>query len=175
MVKDIKSDIFKVPSSLVTEDAALIHQCNCHVTFGSGIAKIIREKFPEAYEADKKTKHGDFRKMGSFSFAEIDNKEYPNIKWIINLYSQFETSGTKRCTNYEAFIEGISKIRDFMGKGTLLIPFRIGSDRGGADWRIIRAMIESVFGDDDNFTVLICDNNINSSSNNVSLFNKSSK
>ena len=158
MITDVQSDIFDVKCD------AIIHQANCFHTMGSGIAAFIREKFPEAYIADCETKRGDPEKIGTFSFAKVQNPEYPNVKVIVNLYSQFDFNGNYRCTRYDALTDGLTALRDKMrskanGKlRTLAIPFRIGSNRGGGDWRVVRAIIESVFGDEKDFNVLICDN-----------------
>ncbi len=40
----------------------------------SGIARQIREKYPEAYEADCKTVAGDIKKLGTFSWVKILTK-----------------------------------------------------------------------------------------------------
>lgn len=158
MVKDIQADIFTVPTD------ALIHQANCFHTMGSGIARFIREKFPEAYAADCATARGDKSKLGTFSFTKVISPGYPKIKFIINLYSQFDFSAYERHTRYDAMVDGLTAIRNSVrskAKGkkvTLTLPFRIGSNRGGGDWRVVRAIIESVFGDEDDFEVLVCEN-----------------
>lgn len=158
MIEQIKADIFTV------EADAIIHQCNCFHTMGSGIAHFIRENFPEAYQADKQTKAGDLAKLGTFSFAKVNNPKYPNVKVIVNLYSQFDCSHDKRQTRYDAFADGLTQIRDKMrakangATRTIAIPWRMGSNRGGGSWLIIRAIIEDVFGQEKDFNVLICKN-----------------
>ena len=157
MIQDIKQDIFTVEADVI------IHQANCFHTMGSGIAKVIRDNFPEAYLADKQTKCGDPAKLGNFSFALVKNDSYPKVKAIINLYSQFDFNTTSRNTRYDAMTDGLTQIRDKMrlkAKGklrTIAIPWRIGSNRGGGDWRVVHAIIESVFGDEADFKVLICE------------------
>ena len=37
----------------------IIHGCNCFCTMGAGIAKAIKARFPEAYQADCQTPKGD--------------------------------------------------------------------------------------------------------------------
>ena len=158
MITDIKQDIFTVKCD------ALLHQCNCFHTMGSGIAAVIRQRFPEAYIADCETKRGDPEKLGTFSFASVRNREFPNVRVIVNLYSQFDFSGTVRCTRYDALMEGLTTLRDKMrakangALRTIAIPWRMGSNRGGGSWLIIRASIEDVFGQEKDFNVLICEN-----------------
>lgn len=156
MIKEITQDIFSTPCH------AIIHQANCMHTMGSGIAAFIRENFPEAYLADLKTKKGDPAKMGTFSYAKVQNPKFPNAKLIMNLYSQFDFSRDARHTRYDSMVDGLISIRDAFRKKangekrTLAIPYRIGSNRGGGDWVIVRAIIESVFGNEADFDVVIC-------------------
>ena len=66
--KDV--NIFDLPTQ------AIIHQANCQTTMGSGIAKQIREKYPEAFEADCRTTRGDITKLGSFSWVKARDGKY---------------------------------------------------------------------------------------------------
>jgi O-acetyl-ADP-ribose deacetylase (regulator of RNase III) len=66
----------------------IVQGCNCFNIMGAGIALQIAEQFPEAYLADQKTNKGDYRKLGSFSFATIGGFTRPFI--IVNAYTQFK-------------------------------------------------------------------------------------
>ncbi|MBU8850049.1 MAG: macro domain-containing protein, partial [Desulfobacterales bacterium] len=60
----------------------IIHGCNCFCSMGAGIAKMIRDNFPEAYQADLKTGMGDKKKLGTYSMARIERNN--NIFTIVN-------------------------------------------------------------------------------------------
>jgi len=45
LVEEIEGDIFDAP-----EGAVLIHACNCQGSWGKGIAKAFKEKYPAAFE-----------------------------------------------------------------------------------------------------------------------------
>lgn len=159
MIKELtKQDIFLAPTD------AIIHQANCQCTMGSGIAKIIKEKFPEAYAADCRTKKGDRSKMGRSSFARVVSPENPTLKVIFNMYSQFDYGLDIRHTSYDAMADGLTgikkaiKLESLSDITVLAVPYRIGSDRGGGDWKIVKSIIESVFLDDAKILCLICDN-----------------
>ena len=62
----------------------IVHGCNCHHTMGSGIAREIRERYPQAYEADLTTKKSDRSKLGTYTAAEADDFI------IINAYTQYD-------------------------------------------------------------------------------------
>ena len=121
----------------------IIHSCNCQHIFG-GLAGAIRNKFPEAYEADLKTPRNDKSKLGTFSVAVL-----PSNYHIYNLYGQFNI-GYGRMTNYEAVATGLSAIKNHAfnaGLKKLGLPKYMGSKLGGGNWNIVKAIIESEFTD----------------------------
>lgn len=131
----------------------IVHQANLFHTFGAGIAKAINLRFPEAFEADKKTPHGDTNKLGTYSVAKINvvNGVQPtSIKFVVNLYSQSGMGGKDRQTTYDAMVDGLTKLRDKLEARndtlTVGIPFQLGCGLANGDWIIVRAIIESVFG-----------------------------
>ena len=131
---------------------ALLQQCNIYHTMGAGIALAIKRKFPEAYEADCQTVKGDESKLGTFSVGEIKQPK-TRLKYVINLYSQADFGGSNRQTSYDAMVAGLEKVEEWLISKkcekifTLGIPYRMGAGLANGDWRIIRAIIESVFAD----------------------------
>ena len=81
-VKDVKGDLIK----LAKDDNFdyIVHGCNCYQTMGAGIAKAIKNGFPEADKADfEYGRIGDSTKAGEFSVAHINDK-----LTVINFYTQ---------------------------------------------------------------------------------------
>lgn len=140
MIKELDGDVLNSEANLI------IHQANCQHAMFSGIAAQIRKQFPEAVEADLKTIKGDEKKLGTFSFAKTKNG-----KMIVNMYSQFDVASPEkpRATNYEAMALALEKVKAALEKSPnkyiIGIPALIGSDRGGGDWRVVKAIIKSVF------------------------------
>ena len=136
------------PQNLLTADVqAILHQANCHHTMGAGIAAQIRKLYPEAYEADLKTKKGDRNKLGTFSRAATHDG-----KVIYNIYGQYDF-GTlvRRATSYDALFDGLSAVmRDGceLGVTKFGIPARIGSDLGGGSWLVVESMLRQIFEND---------------------------
>ena len=56
----LKGDLIQL--ALMGRFDIVIHGCNCFCSMGAGIAKTIRDNFPEAYQADLKTGMGDKKK-----------------------------------------------------------------------------------------------------------------
>lgn len=61
----------------------IIHGANCWNTMSSGIAREIRERYPEAYEVDCTTVAGDYNKLGNYTV--MLGKQFN----IVNAYTQF--------------------------------------------------------------------------------------
>lgn len=141
MIKIIIGDL------LGAKEDIIVHQVNCQSKMNSGIAKQIREKYPQAYD-DYMRVNDKPSKLGHVKLTMIKNKD--GCKYIANLFGQ-ERYGYdgKRYTNYEAIYSGLEYIKNIAQKHnkSIAIPFKIGSDRGGADWRIIEKMIEVIFED----------------------------
>ncbi len=138
------------------ESAGMFHQANCFHTMGAGIARQIKEKFPEAYKADcRDSINGDRGKLGTFTYAEADF--FPG-KFIYNLYSQF-TFGHGKQTLYDPMVEGLEKLRiHAISKGLtkLGMPYNMGCTLGGGNWSIVKAIVNSVFLEDPEIDLYIC-------------------
>ena len=159
-----------VEGNLLTNDIVEVigHQANCQNTFGSGIARSIREMYPEAYAADTEAAKNKTNTLGNFSYTDIStgavfprNKYGNKIYRIYNLYGQ--NLGTihgkrMRMTNYEALysaLEGMAdQLRateedngmfDFNREPVVGFPFMMGSALGGGRWEIVQRLIEVAF------------------------------
>lgn len=157
MIEERDGDIFK------QDDLDIIaHQANCMCTMGSGIAKLIREKFPEAYAADCKTIQGDLTKLGTYSHALVND----NDLMIVNLYGQGNFTNRKigkRDTRYDALHDSLELLRNNLHqeipdgqKIVLGIPDGIGCKLGGGNWEVVRIMIDIIFRNSTKIDVVIC-------------------
>ena len=139
MIQEIDASLLDYPLQ------GIIHQANCMHTMGSGIARLIREKYPEAYEADCKAgTKGDSKRLGTFSVAHILRED----KYVFNLYGQYNFGAMARFTSYDAIDRGLRKIEAYARENnlsTLGLPKNMGCMRGGGSWPIVRAIIEDVF------------------------------
>jgi O-acetyl-ADP-ribose deacetylase (regulator of RNase III) len=141
-------------------------QCNCQNTFGSGIARSIREMYPEAYQADCVAAAKKENTLGNFSWAHVGNlsrtNNGTNIQYIYNLYGQ--NLGTRdkkvgdRMTNYEALYSAFAGMAKRLGNDpfaeayghwhyepTVGFPFLIGCALGGGNWDVVSRLIEVAF------------------------------
>lgn len=117
---------------------------------GSGIAKQIRETYPYVYTQYLALKDKMSLKLmlGYIQIVPITATDYS--KHVINMFAQeYYGYDKKQYTSYDAFYNCLVKIKRWVPKGaTIGFPYRIGSDRGGANWDVIENMIKSLLEED---------------------------
>ena len=138
----------------------IIHVCNAFCTMGAGVALALKNKWPKVYEVDLATKRGDANKFGKISVAVLDDKN-TKTKYVINCYAQFGYGRKQRQVDYEALYICLEEVRYFCFVNkikSLAIPKNMASTLAGGDWRIVKCMIEVVFGsfDVDDLEIFIC-------------------
>lgn len=120
--------------------ASIIHGCNAQGVMGAGVARQIRQTYPEAFQ--------------TYVFDLKDKRLYlgdVSIYWhnaglaIHNAITQIEVGSNKRQVNYWAiakvFEHAITFCKDF--KMDLNFP-KIGAGLTGGDWDIIEQIINDV-------------------------------
>jgi hypothetical protein len=83
--------------------------------------------------------------LGRILMVEVDNNQT-----VINMAAQqYYGYDGGRYTSYDAFWMCLGCIKEVIPKGSSIgFPDHIGCCRGGANWNIIKAMIEEVLGND---------------------------
>ena len=123
----------------------IVHQVNCQGKMGSGIARQIKDKYPIVYEEFiRNYKYNDKPQLGQIDPIKVEDDFY-----VINLYGQ-ECYGYdgRRYTSYIAFIEALNRIKSILSPETkIAFPYNIGCGLGGADWNIIKTIIDEILGD----------------------------
>ena len=146
--------IHYVKGNLLDSDCDYIcHQVNCQGVMNSGVAKQIREKWPEVYDAYLE-KHNRYKRMslteddmlGDIGVVYIRERD----SWAINMYSQCQYGyDGKRYTSYDAFATCLNQLSAVVPEGkTIAFPKNIGCGLGGGNWKVISALIEEILGDE---------------------------
>lgn len=142
MIKIVEGDL------LEAEEDVIVHQVNTRGVMGSGVALQVKKKHHVAYEEYVELCHKEEDRedlLGHVQMVKVGDNKY-----IANLFGQLSYGyDGKRHTSYDALYSGLEKIKRVAQSNrlTVAIPYRIGSDRGGADWKVVYAMIESIFHD----------------------------
>ena len=147
-----------ITKNLIESEAEIIFQsCNTKNVFGGGIAKEIKVKIPEAWDADCLAARDKVNILGNISVSD-KNDVYNKI--VINCYGQPLCSNGKRQTNYEALYNSIEKGKEWIYDNydqlpIIGFPYLIGCGLGGGRWEIVNQLINVIFEDYKN-DILIC-------------------
>lgn len=136
-MRTVKGDLIAL--ALQGEFDVIVHGCNCFHTMGAGIARPIRDSFPEALAADKDTDYGSRDKLGSLSVAEVSRNGRQLI--IVNAYTQFSYKGRGPKVDYAALERCFTEIARRFSKQRIGYPM-IGAGLAGGDWTRIAAIID---------------------------------
>lgn len=137
---------------------AVLHQANAQIVMGGGIARQIKERFPKAYEADKKFPYGKGKaRLGKFSYAVVNHPYNGEDFLIVNVYGQEDWKGDGPLgdgvrTDYKALEKGIRDSigyikENYKGVKSFAVPKLIGCDLAGGDWTRVSAMLYQIAED----------------------------
>lgn len=140
MIKIFEGDLLESGANFIC------HQVNCQGVMGSGVAKQIKEQFPNVYEQYKLV--ASSKMLGSIQPVQINE-----IQYICNFFAQdnYGYNG-KQYTNLEALRQCFQELKESLKDSNwedavIAMPWKIGCVRGGADWNIVYQMIEEEFAD----------------------------
>lgn len=119
----------------------LVHGVNCQATMNSGIAKGVRETFPEAYAAYMKHKKGDRALLGQLDVVTVERVGKP--VHIINAFTQFNYGRDPEAlyVDYEAVRKAFKSIASQFDRKTKIGIPRIGAGLGNGCWVTISNII----------------------------------
>ncbi len=149
---------YKRGDLLASDCNVICHQVNCKGVMNAGIAKAIRNKYPQVYDVFMTSFASKENRIGMIDVVYIQQE----FRFIINLYSQFDyrPRGVIH-TDYDAFrkclIELKTEINDynsahgkFGSKGFKIgFPDHIGCGLAGGDWIKVQRIIEEEFAEDE--------------------------
>ena len=131
---------------LNAKENIIAHQTNCKGVMGSGVAKYIRDKYPEVYQEYKKHCGIKDKKtlLGTVQFCKADDG-----KIIANLFGQYSFGIYKKQTDYDALRKSLEQLYLYAKENNLTIafPYKIGCGNGGGKWEIVEKMISDIFKD----------------------------
>ena len=142
-IKYVKGDLFG------TDIKCIAHGCNTAGVMGSGVAAVVKKKYPETYktyalECKLYELTGETDKLLGRTHVTKEGDLH-----IYNMYTQGDFSRAygvdKRYASYDAISECFDAVNTSIGTyledKRLAIPM-IGAGLGGGDWDIIERIIE---------------------------------
>lgn len=148
IMKEVKGDLLKMFEE--GEFDVILHGCNCFQTVGAGIAKQIKDKYPEAYWADKGSNTSPEQRLGEFTWAETDEG------LIFNLYTQFQPGANFSIMALQRAVEAFKRDMKDNTDVRIGIPW-IGCGIGGGKWSQVKEHLKIWF-DGWNVTAVEYDN-----------------
>lgn len=137
-VQIIDGDLFQ------THAKYICHQVNCQARMGSGVAKQVRAKYPEVYNAYVGFCNEERNAFGQTQFVQANDG-----KVVVNMFAQSNYGyDGKLYTDYTAFQSCLKRIKLTVPAGeTIAMPFKIGCGLGGGDWNVILGLIQKELSD----------------------------
>ena len=145
--------IYKTGNLIEASERYIMHGCNAQGVMGSGVAKAIREEWPDAYEEYAayiiEAKRLRTHPLGTIQVSIVKPSEYNVDKYsnqyIINAITQdYYGRDGSRFVSYDALENCFSLVENrFPGK-SIAMP-KIGAGLGGGDWDIISTIMEDTF------------------------------
>lgn len=142
--------------NIVDTDAKwILHQVNCKGQMNSGVAKAIKDKWPNAERIYKQAceLHEDKYLLG-WAYPCFVN--YNPHQKVVHLFGQYDFGyDGHRYTSYDALNNALIDFAEYHyevddeaeteQERTIAIPWQMGCGRGGGNWEIVMTMIEQVF------------------------------
>lgn len=133
-MKVIEGDLFDVTEGIIA------HQTNCLGVMGSGVAAIVRQRYPEAFQAYAELcqRNGPGTLLGMVQPVQVT----PRLT-VLNVFGQAAFGSKGRNTSYDATADAWEKIGERFEGETIHIPYLMGCALGGGDWDIYEKIVDT--------------------------------
>lgn len=136
---------------LNVKQGIIVQQVNCRGVMNAGLAKQIRQAYPQVYDSYMKacSMYKPNQLLGMIQFIRVADDLF-----ICNFFTQLDYGTNKVQTNYDAFEFALNKLAYKTSPDTpIYIPYKIGCGLAGGDWEIIKELIDVCLYD---HKVIIC-------------------
>ena len=133
-IRYVKGDLLEAPEQII------LQACNSLGVMGAGVAKLIREKWPKAYQ-DYRDSYDSY----GLPLGSIVSSKQPDGKIILNAITQDTIGRTGVHVSYWAIANVMYQLDQnvtVQKVGSVAMP-AIGSGLAGGDWPVIEAIIEN--------------------------------
>lgn len=136
--------------NLVTSNYPIFcHQVNCKGVMGAGIAKVIKDTYPEVYKPYAKRCRSKTNPLGTAMWVYTHDNRI-----CINMFAQDGYGRNGVYTDYEAFKKCLDEMAEKLNSliyevpfrekyGNIInFPFKIGCGIAGGDWKTVLSLIQ---------------------------------
>ena len=122
----------------------IVHQVNCQGVMGAGLAKQVKSKYPQVFQAyQQECRKPEDSLLGSALIVDAQDGRY-----IANCFAQKGYGRQQQQTDYAALRSSLQAVRSFAEADpakSVAIPYGIGCGLGGGDWRTVLEIITQTF------------------------------
>lgn len=147
----------------------IVHQVNCQGVMDAGVARQIKEKWPNVYEHYIRMVKTFYKfsiprekLLGEVCWDIVQEgiRDGEHDKWIASIFGQldYNKKGENKCqTDYDALKKGFITIANNASwfDDSVAMPYMIGCGRGGGDRRKVLEIIHEVFDPLENVNVVL--------------------
>ena len=135
MIKYIKGDILDVTEGII------IQQVNCFGVMGAGLAKQIRDKWPNVYNSYQERVHYSPNNKDLLGMV-VWNKVDTNL-FVASIFGQYDYGHGAKFTNYPALFKGIDYVVGLAETDqiTVYIPKGLGCGLAGGNWDFVESYL----------------------------------
>lgn len=127
--------------SVVKSNNIIVHGCNSRGVMGSGVAKAVREKYPDCFKKYVEDLSYGKKRLGEVSWYQVVPSETIFIGNAIT-QSDYGRDSSLRYVSYDAIDTCFSDIFHVAKKYGMNVNIpKIGAGLGGGDWSIIEKII----------------------------------
>lgn len=138
MIKYIKGDILNVKEGII------VQQVNCMGVMGAGLAKQIKDKWPDIYDSYKTRIHNTRNTkelLGKTLFNNVENNLF-----VASIFGQYYYGHQAKFTNYPALFKGLNFVAEISTADQIAvyIPKGLGCGLAGGNWDFVEAYIQDL-------------------------------
>lgn len=141
---------------LVVTEGVILQQVNCQNVMSSGLARQIKNKYPIVY--DEFLEFGYHLPVEEERLDKILPVKVSDKLWVVNLFCQLKYGRqSQRYTSYDALDVALQRLMLWLETKDIEAcqvhhPL-LGCGLGGAEWSVVKALIETNIGTDTNLWV----------------------
>ena len=139
-------EVIEHSSIIDVEEGIICHQVNCMGVMGAGLAKQVKEKWPDVFR-QYASLCCSFRDMPGMLLGKVQDIAVSDNLVIANCFGQVYT-GHGLMTCYEAWKNIIRQLLDsssYFGDIPIHIPYMVGCGLAGGDWQVMNEILENGF------------------------------
>ena len=139
---------------LTATETVIGHQTNCQASMGAGVAKLVKQKYPEVYNSYRNFCRDYARRdcLGKTQLIQTNRG-----KFVANIFGQLYYGTQARQTDYKALDSAFADLKQQMrtvGLTSLALPYGIGCGLAAGEWTVVHGLIEKNFCDSEIEVVL---------------------